>query len=145
MLGSTRRSWLYTGCMVRGVNRGTWVDDLCTRSSSVVNVISQTLVSAKYLGYGDLLSKWANRGGSKHPCLFSGGPSRPPPCKCYSHKFIHIKACAPDTSNHNYSGGQTRGPDDIHTCLRRVIDTPPPPYIRQTPSPYLATESLPNT
>lgn len=40
MLGSTRHTWLYTGCMVRGANRGTWVDDLLTRSSSELNDIT---------------------------------------------------------------------------------------------------------
>lgn len=40
-------AWLYHVCRWRGINRGTWVDELFTGSSSAVNVISPNKVSAK--------------------------------------------------------------------------------------------------
>jgi hypothetical protein len=63
-LSNRQVSWLYHVCRWRGINRGTWVDELFTSSSSAVNVISPIKVSAKTKLATATYPQRVNRGGS---------------------------------------------------------------------------------
>jgi hypothetical protein len=80
MLSSEKNSWLYTVCMVRDVNRETWVDVPCNQevTKTVLPLLykrnkqikKKKLVSAKRTSNGDQEHKSSKQWGGLRPdCL----------------------------------------------------------------------------
>ena len=82
MVSSEKNSWLYTVCMVRDVNRETWVDVPCNQEVTMTvlpllckrnkQIKKKKLVSAKRTSNGDLERNSSKRWGGLRPdCLMS--------------------------------------------------------------------------